>query len=133
MKRLRCRIFPDSSSDKCVVKRTNEGRGQQVTEEEKRSRKKKKRKHSAKQEGQGGEEPVTGASRKRNIKDDTKPSVRQRSGSKGEEPLPETPKKKKKKKKRYEWIINLFKGKRKPATLIGDSKEDPAPSQKRKR
>lgn len=125
MKTLRCRVFPAGGSDKCVVKRTNEGRGQQVTEEEKRSRKKDRKhtKHSGRQEGRGGEQPLTGTSRKRKRKDHTKSKVRR-----GEDPPPEPPKKKK-----CEWIINLFKGKRKAATLSEQPKEDPASSQKRKK
>lgn len=129
MTTLPCHIFPDSSSDKCVIKSKNKGRDQQVREEEKRNRKKKRKntKHSAKQEGRGGEEPVTGTSKKRKRKDDTKSKGGQHSGSKGEDPLPDPPKKK------YEWIINLFKRKTKPAKLSDDSKEAPASSQKRKR
>lgn len=131
LKLLRCRIFPNSNSDKRVAKKTGEGRGQQVSEEgEKRSRKKKRKhtKHSAKQEDRGGKEPVTGSSRKRKRRDETKSNEGQRSGSKGDDPPPGSPKKKKK----CGWIISLFKGKTKPATL-SDSKNDPASSQKRKR
>lgn len=127
LKTPRCRIFPDSGSGKCVAQGTNEGRGQQVTEEEKRGRKKKRKhtQHSAKQGGQAGKKPVTGTSRKRKAKDAHKSNEGQRSG---EDPLPEPPKKKK-----CAWIMNLFKGKTKVATSSNHSKEDPASSQKRKR
>lgn len=126
-KTFRCCIFPKSSSDKCVVKETNKGRGQQAKEEEKRSRKKKREdaQQSANQEDRR-EEPVTGTSRKRKRKDESKSNGQQCSGV--EHPPPGPPKKKKK----FQWIMNLFKGR----TKAGSSQpftEDPGPSQKRKR
>lgn len=127
MRTLRYRIFPERSSDKCVVKGTNGGRGQRVTEEEKRSRKKKKgAKQSANQEGRS-EEAVTGTSRRRKRKDESKSNGRQRSGAQAEDPPPPP------KKKKCQWIIDLFKGKTKAASSAPQSKEDPASAQKRKR
>lgn len=119
MKVLRCRIFPTSGSNQCVVKKANEGR---ETEEKKKIKiKRKHTKLSGGQEGRGAEEPVTATYSKR--KDGTKSNVRP-SGSKGEDSPPEPPKKKK-----YEWITNLFRGRTKGG---GESLPDPASTRNKK-
>lgn len=120
------RRHPDRGSGKRVVRGNSERLDQQEdpTPGRKRKQKRKHSKHGAKHEGLDVEKPLTGTSGKRKRKDDTYSNECQCSSTKDH--LPEPPKKKK-----CDWIINLFNRKTKP--LPTDSKEDPAPPQKRNR